>query len=112
MEFAETITVTNLIYLVGLILFAFWLLKTSLGRKALADSVPRRNNMPAYLPFVPLFICFGTISLTVSIINRLFDDYEFLDCAMQQVGNARININDEKPCVLFVRWQNIIGLSK
>lgn len=40
------------------------------------------------------------------------NDYEFLDCAMQQVGNARININDEKPCVLFVRWQNIIGLSK
>lgn len=74
MEFAETITVTNLICLAGLILFAFWLLKTSLGRKALADSVPRRNNMPIYLPFVPLFICFGTISLTVSIINRLFDD--------------------------------------
>ncbi len=74
MEFAETITVTHLICLAGLILFACWLLKTSLGRKALADSLPRRNNMPIYLPLVPLFICFGTISLTVSIINRLFDD--------------------------------------
>jgi len=93
MEFAETITVTNLIYLAGLILFAFWLLKTSLGRKALADSVPRRNNMPAYLPFVPLFICFGTISLTVSIINRLFDDLHgwqsiFLDNLILCIGEV------------------------
>ena len=91
MEFAEIITVTHLICLAGLILFAFWLLKTSLGRKALADSVPRRNNMPIYLPLVPLFICFGTISLTVSIINRLFDDLRgwqsiFLDNLILCIG--------------------------
>jgi hypothetical protein len=61
MEFAETITVAHFICLAGLIFFTRWLLKTSLGRKALADSVPRRNNMPVYLPFVPLFICFGTV---------------------------------------------------
>ncbi len=76
MEFAETITVTHLICLAGLILFARWLLKTSLGRKALADSVPRRNNMPAYLPFVPLFICFGTVWLIASITHRVFGDLQ------------------------------------
>ncbi len=76
MEFAETITVTHLICLAGLILFARWLLKTSLGRKALVDSVSRRNNMPAYLPFVPLFICFGTVSLTASITHRVFGDLQ------------------------------------
>ena len=76
MEFAETITVTNLIFLAGLILFARWLLKTSLGRKALADSVPRRNNMPAYLPFVPLFICFGTVWLIALITHRVFGDLQ------------------------------------
>jgi membrane protease YdiL (CAAX protease family) len=74
MEFAETITVTHLICLAGLILFARWLLTTSLGRKALADSVPRRNNMPAYLPFVPLFICFGAAWLIASITHRVFGD--------------------------------------
>ena len=74
MEFAKTITVTHLICLAGLIFFTRWLLKTSLGRKALADSVPRRNNIPVYLPFVPLFICFGTVSLIASITNRLFGD--------------------------------------
>jgi len=76
MEFAETITVTHLICLAGLILFARWLLKTSLGKKALADSVPRRNNMPAYLPFVPLFICFGTVWLIASITHRVFGDLQ------------------------------------
>jgi len=74
MEFSDTITVSYLICLAGLILFARWLLKTSLGRKALADSVPRRNNMPVYLPFVPLFICFGTVSLITSITKSLFGD--------------------------------------
>jgi len=76
MKFTETITVTHLICLAGLILFARWLLKTSLGRKALADSVPRRNNMPVYLPFVPLFICFGTVSLIASITHRVFGDLQ------------------------------------
>jgi len=45
--------------LVGLTLLACWLLQTSFGRKALADSVPRRNNMPPYLPFVPLLFWSG-----------------------------------------------------
>ncbi|MFH1884685.1 MAG: CPBP family intramembrane glutamic endopeptidase [Planctomycetota bacterium] len=91
MEFAETITVTHLICLAGLILFARWLLKTSLGRKALADSVPRRNNMPAYLPFVPLFICFGTVWLITSITHRVFGDLQgwqgnFLDNLILCIG--------------------------
>ncbi len=91
MEFAETITVTNLIFLAGLILFARWLLKTSLGAKALADSVPRRNNMPIYLPFVPLFIWFVAISLTASIGQKLFGDLQgwqndFLDNLILCIG--------------------------
>lgn len=91
MEFAETITVTNLIFLAGLILFARWLLKTSFGRKALADSVPRRNNMPAYLPLVPLFIWFAAISLTASIGQKLFGDLQgwqndFLDNFILCIG--------------------------
>ncbi len=76
MEFAKTITVTHLICLAGLILFARWLLTTSLGRKALADSVPRRNNMPIYLPFVPLFIWFGTAWLIALISHRVFGDLQ------------------------------------
>ena len=91
MEFAESITVTHLICLAGLILLARWLLRTSLGRKALVDSVPRRNNMPIYLPFVPLFIWFGTVSLTASIAKKLFLNlqdwqYDFLDNLILCIG--------------------------
>ena len=63
-----------IICLVGLILFAYWFLKTSLGINALNDTVPRRNNMPLYLPFVPLFIWFVLDSIGVSIIESFFSD--------------------------------------
>jgi len=53
----------------------YWLLKTSLGRKSLVDSVPRRNNMPAYLPFLPLLIYLGffpaAVEMTVLIIGDM-----------------------------------------
>ncbi len=38
------------------------------------------------------------------------DDYvvlEFLDCGTKQVGNVRININNEEPSVVFVNWKDI-----
>ena len=81
----------HLICLAGLILFARWLLTTSLGGKALADSVPRRNNMPIYLPFVPLFVWFGAVSLTASIAKILFGELQdwqnnFLDNLILCIG--------------------------
>lgn len=32
---------------------------------------------------------------------------EYLDCVTQQVGNVRIDINDERPCVLFICFEDI-----
>ena len=32
---------------------------------------------------------------------------EFLDCVTEQVGNVRIDINDERPCVLFICFEDI-----
>ena len=86
-----TITITDLICLAGLILLACWLLKTSLGRKALADSAPRRNNMPLYLPFIPLVIWFGAVSFAISIFNELVGDLQdwqsdFLDNLILCIG--------------------------
>jgi membrane protease YdiL (CAAX protease family) len=91
-QFGSEITVTDgIILLPGVILFGVWLLKTSLGRKALADSVPRRNNMPAYLPFIPLFIWFGAVSLAISVTAMLLPDLPdwqsaFLDNAFLSIG--------------------------
>ena len=74
MEFDSIKNIDNLIFLTGLVLFVFWAYKTSLGRKSLIDSVPRRNNMPLYLPFIPFFVCFGTIFIVALIANTLFSD--------------------------------------
>jgi len=71
MEFAETITATDFIWLAGLLLFACWLLNTSLGTKALTDSTPRRNSMPPYLPLVPLMLWFGAVSMVVALVQKL-----------------------------------------
>jgi len=71
MEFAETITATDFIWLAGLILFACWLLDTSLGTKALADSPLRRNSMPPYLPLVPLMLWFGGVAMGVVLVQKL-----------------------------------------
>ncbi len=63
-----------IICLTGIALLARWLLKTSLGRKALVDSKPRRNDMPIYLPFVPFFFAFGILSLAMTIASELTKD--------------------------------------
>jgi membrane protease YdiL (CAAX protease family) len=62
-QFASTVTLEHFICLIGITIFAAWLLKTSLGRTALADAAPRRNNMPIYLPFIPLFVWWAILSL-------------------------------------------------
>ena len=52
----------------------YWLLNTSLGRKSLVDSVPRRNNMPAYLPFLPLLIYLVFLPAAVKIAILIIGD--------------------------------------
>lgn len=84
-QLAGQITKTDLVIcLTGLILLGIWLFKTSLGRDALAHSPPRRNNMPAYLPFIPMFVWLGGTPLAVSIRKKVSLEmsdwqYVFLD---------------------------------
>ena len=74
-ELAGSITLTDIIIcLAGILLFCSWLVKTSLGRNALTDSVPRRNTMRLYLPFIPLFIYFGTVPIALLITKSLLPD--------------------------------------
>jgi membrane protease YdiL (CAAX protease family) len=90
-EFAEVITADRLICAVGLLFLARWLLTTSLGRKALADSPPRRNNMPLYVPLIPLFIWFGPVPMASMIAQKLWPDLlpwqgAFLDNCIFGIG--------------------------
>ncbi len=73
-QLGSFVTVTDIVCVAGLTLFGRWLLKTSLGRRALTDSEPRRNNMPVYTPFIPLLVWFGAVSLAALIIGKLADD--------------------------------------
>jgi membrane protease YdiL (CAAX protease family) len=68
---SQTAITDVVVCLAGLTLLSIWLLKTSVGRKALADCAPRRNNMPFYLPFIPLVICFGIVPAGVLIRREL-----------------------------------------
>ena len=70
-KLGDSVTAVDIFCIAGILFFGRWLLKTSFGRRALADSVPRRNNMPLYLPFIPLFIWFGLLGLTLSITGKL-----------------------------------------
>ncbi len=90
-EFTSSITIVDIICLAGLLLFGGWLLKTSFGRNALSGSVPRRNNMPAYLPFILLFIWLGAVSLAILITEKLLPDLpawqsSFLDNLILCIG--------------------------
>ncbi len=73
----QTIRLMNpalLICLAGLILFGIWLLRTSWGRKAFADSPVRRNDMPVYVPGILLFAWFGVFPTTILIGKKLSAD--------------------------------------
>lgn len=73
-DFAEFITADTVICIAGVLLLARWLLTTSLGRNALADSPIRRNNMPLYVPLIPLFIWFGPVPLVSMIAHKYVSD--------------------------------------
>jgi len=84
-------TLEDIFILTGTIFFAFWLIKTSLGRKALVDSFPRRTNMPFYTPFIPLFVWLGPVSMAAYVANWLAGDItqwqsDFLDNLILCIG--------------------------
>jgi membrane protease YdiL (CAAX protease family) len=60
----------------GIIIFGTWLLRTSLGQKALLNSRNRRNNLPLYLPFAAIFLFFFLTYAASNIIKRFLPELE------------------------------------
>ena len=50
---------------------------------------------------------FGKVKLLNLNVEDPFVIIDFLDCASEQVGNVQIDVNDNKPQVLFICWQDI-----
>ena len=71
-ELSKITTADVVIFTAGVILFARWLYKTSLGKNALTESLPRRNNMPPYMPIIPLIVWLGGVAMAVSAVNKFF----------------------------------------
>ncbi len=93
-QLAFVISIDHLISLVGIGVFARWLIVTSLGRRALVRSRPRRNGMPPYLPFIPLLFWFFGIFVLQSLV-RTFHPIEgqagiFQDRAMFGLGSVLV----------------------
>jgi len=66
---AIVINVDHAIGFIGVLVFGTWLLRTSLGRRALADSRPRRNSMAPFVPFVPFFVWFVGVFFLQSLVD-------------------------------------------
>ena len=60
----------------GLVILPVWLRKTAMGTRALANSPPRRNNMPAFMPIVPLLIWLGLVTVAVLAKELLWPTLE------------------------------------
>jgi membrane protease YdiL (CAAX protease family) len=74
--FIETVNLPDFILcLSGSLLFGYWLLRTSLGTRALEGSRSRRNRMPLFLPFVLMFVSYFLVALAGSIAPRLAGDF-------------------------------------
>ena len=82
-QFVNFINIEVIICLAGITLFSCWLLSTSLGRKSLANSAPRRNNMPIYLPFIPLIIWFGPVALMIFYARMIAGKLVFSEASNQ-----------------------------
>ena len=79
------------IFVAGTLLLSIWLLRTSLGRNALVKSVPRRNDIPGYVPFVPLLIWIAVVWIAATIKEQFLVDLPdwqraFLDNVILCVG--------------------------
>lgn len=61
----------HVISLIGIGIFARWLIQTSLGRQSLAHARPRRNCMPPYLPLLPFFFWLLGIVVLQSVVQTL-----------------------------------------
>lgn len=63
--------IENTIFCVGLLVFAYWLFQTKVALKSLSNSIPRKNSIPLYLPFVFIFVWLLTSMLAAGIAAKI-----------------------------------------
>ncbi len=92
-ENSAILTTANIIfaavYLTGLGIFIYWLLKTRFATRSLQNSTPRRNNMPYYAPLIPIAIWLGTLTIANLISKTLLPNLnEFHQALLENISGA------------------------
>ncbi len=74
-EIITTVSIEDIfILLPGVISFIIWLIRTSYGRKALENSLPRRHDIPLLTPLMLYFVVFLIIGFSDSLVLHLSDN--------------------------------------
>lgn len=92
-EFLRRTDGSQAICILGAVVLAVWLLRTSLGREALVGSQPRRNDMQRYLPFAVLifWVTITTLALVAAdylLANELDERNVLWDNLIQGFGST------------------------
>ncbi|NLZ05601.1 MAG: CPBP family intramembrane metalloprotease [Phycisphaerae bacterium] len=80
------ITIDHVLTLIGIGVFSTWLVRTSLGRRSLVDSPPRRNDMLPHVPFIPFFLWLVGIVAVQSVIDSFVRPVEGRQKAFQDAA--------------------------
>ena len=77
-DIAELVSEVSIVEVVlsvtGLVILVVWLFKTTFGAKALVNAPPRRNDMPAHLALIPIFIWIMTVLVMDFAKRKAFAD--------------------------------------
>ena len=109
-EFSSEVSIIDLIFVPGLILFGVWLLRTGCGRRSLSDSAVREHNMPAYIPFVVFFIWLSFLSVGLFLATFLTEVEDFREVIFQNAALCLSGMFGVGVTVLAVRRYFVRGL--
>ena len=77
------ITIDHVLTLIGIGIFSTWLVRTSLGRRSLVHSLPRRNDLLPHVPFIPFFLWLVGVVAVQSLIDSFVRPVEGQQKAFQ-----------------------------
>lgn len=82
-QLTESFTIDHAFTLIGIGLFSTWLVRTSLGRRSLVHALPRRNDLPPHVPFIPFFLWLAGVVVVQSLIDSFVRPVEGRQKAFQ-----------------------------
>ena len=51
--------------------------------------------------------CFGLVRITNLSVENNSVVIDYVDCQTQELGSVHVKIHEEKPCILFINWNDI-----